>query len=145
MLSQAICGSVPHTPDRALPEGKRSDLSRVAIIKAAFGAKTTGAQVRSAPGVKILMFPRSIWVSMVSYSYKQSSPPECFQMSNQRSIIKVYTKVKLQEEKSDFEYWQTQPAEKRLATLEQIRFEYHAWNYDSQPRLQRVLSITKRK
>jgi hypothetical protein len=82
---------------------------------------------------------------MVSYISEQTSNSECLQMSNQRTIAKTYKKVKLKEQKSDFEYWQNQSAEKRLATLEQIRLEYHAWNYDSQPRLQRVLTIIKRK
>lgn len=48
-------------------------------------------------------------------------------MEKQRTIAKVYKKVKLREQKSDFEYWQTQPVEKRLEALEQIRSEYHAW------------------
>jgi hypothetical protein len=65
-------------------------------------------------------------------------------MKTQRTIAKTYTKVKLKDQKSDFEYWQTQPVEKRLETLEQIRNEYHAWKDDTQPGFQRVLSITKR-
>jgi hypothetical protein len=32
----------------------------------------------------------------------------------------------------------------RLATLEQIRREYHQWKYHAEPRLQRVYSITQR-
>jgi hypothetical protein len=65
-------------------------------------------------------------------------------MSPQRTIAKTYKKVKLQDQKSDFEYWQSQPPKKRLETLEQIRSEYHAWKYASQPRFQRVLSVTQR-
>ncbi len=65
-------------------------------------------------------------------------------MGNQQMIKKTVTKVKLQEQKSDFAYWQKQSAEKRLATLEQIRLEYHSWKYDTQPGFQRVLSIIKR-
>ncbi len=65
-------------------------------------------------------------------------------MNAQRTIEKTYKKIKLHEQKSDFAYWQTQPVEKRLAALEEIRMEYHAWKYDTQPRFQRVLSITKR-
>ena len=65
-------------------------------------------------------------------------------MSNQRTVEKTYTKVKLKEQETDFAYWQQQTIEKRLATLEQIRSEYHSWKYDIQPRFQRVLSITKR-
>ena len=65
-------------------------------------------------------------------------------MSVQRTIAKTYTKAKLQEQKTDFEFWLSQTPEKRLETLEQIRTEYHAWKYDSRPRFQRVLSVTKR-
>ena len=65
-------------------------------------------------------------------------------MSVQRTVAKSYQKVKLREQKTDFAFWQTQPPEKRLETLEQIRSEFHAWKYDSKPRFQRVLSVTKR-
>lgn len=60
-------------------------------------------------------------------------------------IAKTYRKVKLHEQTSDFSYWQSQPYEKRLEALEQIRREYHRWKYDTQPRFQRVYSITQRK
>ena len=65
-------------------------------------------------------------------------------MKNWHPIEKTYTKMKLGEQKTDFAYWQTQPYEKRLATLEQVRREYHAWKYDTEPRFQRVHSIIKR-
>ena len=65
-------------------------------------------------------------------------------MEKQRSIEKRYTKIKLKNQKTDFSFWQSQPPAKRLETLEKIRLEFHAWTYDSQPRLQRVLSITQR-
>jgi len=68
----------------------------------------------------------------------------CNWMSNQRTIVKTYKKMKLQEQKTDFEFWQNETSEKRLETLEQIRTEYHAWKYDTQPRFQRVFSIIKR-
>jgi len=60
------------------------------------------------------------------------------------NIQKVYTKVNLREQKSDFAYWQTQPYQVRLATLEQIRREFHQWRYGAEPRFQRVYSIAKR-
>ena len=66
-------------------------------------------------------------------------------MEKPRSIEKTYTKIKLKEQKTDFEFWQSQEPEKRLATLEKIRLEFHAWTYESQPRLQRVFSIVQRK
>ena len=60
------------------------------------------------------------------------------------NVKKSYTKVSIREQKSDFAYWQTQPYQVRLATLEQIRQEFHRWKYGAEPRLQRVYSIVKR-
>jgi len=59
-------------------------------------------------------------------------------------IKRTYTKVNLHRQKSDFAYWQTQSYQDRLATLEQIRREYHRWRYGAEPRLQRVYTIVKR-
>ncbi len=61
------------------------------------------------------------------------------------TIKKLYAKVPLRQRKSNFAYWQSQPYEVRLATLEQIRREYHEWRYGAEPRFQRVYSIAKRK
>lgn len=44
----------------------------------------------------------------------------------------------------DVEYWLTRSAEDRLAAVEEIRKEYHGWTDETQPRLQRVLTIVKR-
>ena len=65
-------------------------------------------------------------------------------LAQKRPLKKTYKKVKLSEQKSDFEYWQSQPIKSRLAALEEIRQEYHQWKYDTQPRFERVLSIIKR-
>lgn len=59
-------------------------------------------------------------------------------------IQKVFAKVRLTAPKSDFAFWQAQPYQARLAALEKIRQEYHAWKYDVEPRLQRVYTIVKR-
>ena len=59
-------------------------------------------------------------------------------------IKQTYTKVKINEQKSDFAYWQTQSYQARLAALEEIRQEYHRWRYGAEPRLQRVYKIVKR-
>ena len=59
-------------------------------------------------------------------------------MTTTSSISKTVTKVPVHEQKSDFAYWQTQPYEVRLATLEQIRREFHQWKYGAKPRLQRA-------
>lgn len=61
-----------------------------------------------------------------------------------RLVSKTYRKFRLDEQPTDFAYWQTQPLIKRLATLEQIRKEYHAWKYGTEPRFQRVYRIIKR-
>ncbi len=65
-------------------------------------------------------------------------------METSSRVIKTVTKVPVREQKSDFAYWQTQPYEVRLATLEQIRREYHQWRYGAEPGFQRVYSIVKR-
>jgi serine/threonine protein kinase HipA of HipAB toxin-antitoxin module len=65
-------------------------------------------------------------------------------MATTLRMSKTYTKMRIGEQKSDFAYWQTQSYQERLATLEQIRQEYHAWRYGTQPRLQRVYRIIKR-
>jgi hypothetical protein len=66
-------------------------------------------------------------------------------MSTSSRISKVVTKVPVREQKSDFAYWQTQPYEVRLATLEQIRREYHQWRYGAEPGFQRVVTIVRLK
>ena len=66
-------------------------------------------------------------------------------MTGKRSIEKTYKKVKLQERRSDFAYWQSQPPEKRIAELERIRMEYHGWTEETRPRIQKVVTIIKRK
>jgi hypothetical protein len=64
--------------------------------------------------------------------------------NQQRSIAMTYKKVRFQEQETDFAFWQTQPFYARLKALEEIRQQYIAWKYDTRPRFQRVLSITKR-
>ena len=54
-------------------------------------------------------------------------------------------RIKKSDNQSDFGYWQTQPYEKRLETLEIIRQEYIGWKYASKPRFQRIFRIVKRK
>ncbi|QYX30842.1 toxin secretion, membrane fusion protein [Sphaerospermopsis torques-reginae] len=57
---------------------------------------------------------------------------------------KVVTKVNQKQQKSDFYYWQKQSYQKRLEALEQIRREYHQYQYHVEPRFQRVYTIIKR-
>jgi len=65
-------------------------------------------------------------------------------MDSTRSIEKVYRKYDIDRQPTDFAYWQTQPYEKRLAALEEIRREYHGGLDDFKQRLQRVYRIIKR-
>lgn len=55
----------------------------------------------------------------------------------------MITKISKKQQKSDFNYWQKQPYKKRLEVLEQIRQEYHQYQYNVEPRLQRVYTIIK--
>jgi len=63
---------------------------------------------------------------------------------DRQKVAKAAKKMRLSEQPSDFAYWQTQPYAARLAALEQIRREYIAWKYDSDPGFQRVYKIIKR-
>lgn len=66
-------------------------------------------------------------------------------MKKERQIALVYRKVRISEQDSDVEYWLSQPPGARLAALEEIRREYHAWKYGTEPGFQRVLTIIKQK
>ena len=57
----------------------------------------------------------------------------------------AFKKISMKEAQSDFAFWQSQPPEKRLEALENIRQEYIRWKYGTQPRFQRVYRIVKRK
>jgi hypothetical protein len=59
------------------------------------------------------------------------------------AIEKVVRKVKIEEQGSDFAYWQSRPYHERLAALEEIRREYHRWQYGTEPRFQRVYQVIK--
>lgn len=73
----------------------------------------------------------------------QQHKPQRF-AERQREMAMVYRKSRIGEQESDRDYWLSQPPEARLAAVEQIRREYHAWKYGTEPRLQRVLTIVKR-
>jgi hypothetical protein len=65
-------------------------------------------------------------------------------MQKTPKIAKVITKVKLTDKKTDATYWQKQPYAARLATLEELRKEYHHWKYGAEPGFQRVYKIVQR-
>ena len=51
---------------------------------------------------------------------------------------------KIKQQGSDFLFWQSQPFEVRLATIEQLRQEYNSWKYGAEQGFQRVYRIVKR-
>ncbi len=59
-------------------------------------------------------------------------------------VAKVVRKLRLGEEPKDVYFWRSRSYAERLAALEEIRREYHAWKYDAEPRFQRVYKVTKR-
>ncbi|MCX7735996.1 MAG: hypothetical protein N2319_04725 [Candidatus Kapabacteria bacterium] len=59
-----------------------------------------------------------------------------------KTIVK---KIKLKDKESDLNYWLSQPPEKRLEALEEIRQEYNKWKYGSEQGFQRVYKVLKRK
>jgi hypothetical protein len=66
-------------------------------------------------------------------------------------MVAVVQKTSLSQQGTDFAFWQSQPFEKRLEALEEIRREYRQWEQSSredgshvQPGFQRVFRIVKR-
>jgi len=54
---------------------------------------------------------------------------------------KIY---RLEEEPSEIEQWLDFTAEQRLQKILEIRTRYLQWRYDTEPRLERVLTITRK-
>lgn len=52
-------------------------------------------------------------------------------------------KFKIQEQQTDFNFWQTQSFQARLEALEQIRSEYILWKYHAEQRFQRICRVIK--
>ena len=57
---------------------------------------------------------------------------------------KVIKKVSLYERKNDRQFWLKKSYLERLAALENIRKEYHQWQYNAEPRFQRIYTISQR-
>ncbi len=58
-----------------------------------------------------------------------------------RNSIRI---VELDSKENDFQFWQNQPIEKRLETLEQLRLQYILWKYGTEQGFQRVYSVVER-
>ena len=56
----------------------------------------------------------------------------------------IVRKGNIKNQGNDFLFWQSQPYEKRLATIEQIRNEYNSWKYADKQGFQRVYRVVKR-
>lgn len=65
-------------------------------------------------------------------------------MRKRRKVAAVVTRVALDNQSNDFDFWQKQTYQFRLAALEEIRRDYHQWKYGAEPEFQRVLTITQR-
>jgi hypothetical protein len=58
-----------------------------------------------------------------------------------RNAIKI---VELNSNENDYKYWQTQPINKRLETLEELRKQFIIWKYGTEQGFQRVYRIIER-
>lgn len=59
-------------------------------------------------------------------------------------ISRVLSRTTIGAPKLDSLYWRSRPFGERLEALEEIRQEFHRWKFGAEPRLQRVLSISRR-
>ncbi len=66
-------------------------------------------------------------------------------MTTNTKIRKVATKCKIDAQKGDFAFWQTQSHQARIDALEAIRREYNSWKYGTDPGFQIVYRVVKRK
>jgi hypothetical protein len=58
-----------------------------------------------------------------------------------KNAIKI---IDLDSKENDFKYWQTQPIEKRLETLEELRIQFTIWKYGTEQGFQRVYRVIER-
>jgi hypothetical protein len=66
-------------------------------------------------------------------------------MADSEKLDKTFFRQgKIKQQGNDFLFWQSQPFEVRLATIEQIRQEYNTWKYGAEQGFQRVYRIVKR-
>ncbi len=56
---------------------------------------------------------------------------------------KAITITKMGKESNDKEFWMNQSWVYRLSALESLREQFYNYNYETAPRLQRVLTITQ--
>jgi hypothetical protein len=56
-------------------------------------------------------------------------------------VFRVVAAGQIDSDESAFHYWMSRPAGERLAAVEEIRREYHAWRGTDEPGLERVARI----
>lgn len=61
------------------------------------------------------------------------------------AIAKVVKKYQMNEQPSDFAFWQTRSYAERIEALEEIRKEYNQWRYHAEQGFQRVYRVIKQK
>jgi hypothetical protein len=55
-----------------------------------------------------------------------------------KNSIKI---VNLHSKENDFAFWKTQPVEKRLEALEELRIQFTIWKYGAEQGFQRVYRV----
>src|SRR5690606_31541507 len=69
-------------------------------------------------------------IDLLKPDARNTTRPRCvlYRRCNLRVMIEPVVRIlKLDEQRSDAEWWRSRPAEERLRTLESIRQEYHGW------------------
>lgn len=57
------------------------------------------------------------------------------------STVRLLRDSEIDADNASLRYWLSVPVSERLAAVEQIRSEFHAWRRDHEPRLERVARI----
>lgn len=65
----------------------------------------------------------------------------CNLMDKKKKKIEFFS---LQDQRTDFAFWKTKTPQERIHALEHLRNQYLTDSNGARPRLQRVLSVTKR-
>ncbi len=59
-------------------------------------------------------------------------------------VEKSSSKAGIDQQQSDFAYWQSRPYQERIDALEEIRREHYGWKYGDEPRLQRHVVVIRK-
>jgi hypothetical protein len=70
--------------------------------------------------------------------------PGCPKLGDMSGIAKQVTRRRLSDADSDVAFWRTRPLAERVAQVELLRAEYHGWDHEAGPGLQRVHRVLRR-